>query len=399
MTPTERRASGWLASIYALRMLGLFLILPVFAIYGRELKGGQEAYLIGLAISIYGLTQATLQIAFGAASDRFGRKPVIVFGLIIFVIGSVVAALSDTIAGVIVGRAIQGAGAVSAAVSAFIADSTRDEVRTKAMAMVGGSIGITFAIALVAAPPLTAAIGLSGLFWITAVLASAGIFVVMFMVPPAPLREEEPTVIRHGDVLFDPQLLRLNIGVFVLHMCQTALFVVVPTLLIDRGALPAASHWMVYLPVIVISFVMMVPPMIAAERKGKLREVFLAAIALLFVSMIAAPYLSNNALFGLVTFLLLFFIAFNLLEAMQPSLVSRLAPARVKGFAMGVYNTTMSLGLFAGGILGGTLAKRFGNETVFYTCAALAACWFVAALKMKSPSKAQMTPPGKKKES
>ncbi len=385
MTPTERRASGWLASIYALRMLGLFLILPVFAIYGRELKGGQEAYLIGLAISIYGLTQAALQIAFGAASDRFGRKPVIVFGLIVFVIGSIVAAMADTIAGVIVGRAIQGAGAVSAAVSAFIADSTRDEVRTKAMAMVGGSIGITFAVALVAAPPLTAAIGLSGLFWLTAVLATLGILVVLFLVPPAPVKEEAPTTIRHGDVLFNPQLLRLNIGVFVLHLCQTALFVVVPTMLIERGALPAAQHWLVYLPVILGSFALMIAPMIVAERRGKLREVFLLAIAILVVAMLAAPTLSNQALAGLVVFLLLFFVAFNLLEAMQPSLVSRLAPAQVKGFAMGVYNTTMSLGLFAGGILGGTLAKRFGDEMVFYTCAALAAFWFVAAYSMTPP--------------
>ncbi|MGL4230665.1 MAG: MFS transporter [Casimicrobium sp.] len=385
MTPTERRASGWLASIFALRMLGLFLILPVFAIYGKDLPGGQEAYLIGLAISIYGLTQAIFQIPFGAASDRLGRKPVIVFGLIVFAIGSVVAALSDTIAGVIAGRAIQGAGAVSAAVSAFIADSTRDEVRTKAMAMVGGSIGLTFALSLIAAPPLTATIGLSGLFWLTAVLALLGVVVVVWFVPPAPVHPEKPEPIAHGDVLFDPQLFRLNVGVFVLHLSQTALFVVVPTLLVERGALPSPSHWMVYLPVIVLSFAAMIPPMIAAERKGKIRVVFLAAIALLTVTMLLAPTLSNQALTGLVVFLILFFIAFNLLEAMQPSLVSRLAPARVKGFAMGVYNTTMALGLFAGGIVGGTLAKRFGNDTVFYGCAALAAIWFVAAYSMKPP--------------
>jgi MFS family permease len=385
MTPTERRASGWLASIYALRMLGLFLILPVFAIYGRELKGGQEAYLIGLAISIYGLTQATLQIAFGAASDRFGRKPVIVFGLIIFVIGSVVAALSDTIAGVIVGRAIQGAGAVSAAVSAFIADSTRDEVRTKAMAMVGGSIGITFAIALVAAPPLTAAVGLSGLFWITAVLASLGILVVMFAVPTAPVKEEAPTAIRHGDVLFHPQLLRLNIGAFVLHACQTALFVVIPVLLVQRGVLPAAQHWKVYLPVLMLSFALIVPPMLLAERRGYLREVFLAAIALLFVTMLIAPFILIQTLTGLVMLLALFFIAFNLMEAMQPSLVSRLAPPQIKGFAMGVYNTTVSLGFALGGIIGGSAAKQFGDNAVFYTCAALAAVWFVAAYSMTPP--------------
>ncbi len=391
MTPSERRASGWLASIFALRMLGLFLILPVFAIYGRELPGGQEAYLIGLAISIYGLTQAMFQIPFGAASDRFGRKPVIVAGLIVFAIGSVVAALSTNIAGVIAGRAIQGAGAISAAVSAFIADSTRDEVRTKAMAMVGGSIGLTFAFSLIAAPPLTAWIGLSGLFWLTAVLACLGIVVVLWGVPPAPVREEQPEPIRHGDVLFNPQLLRLNIGVFVLHVCQTALFVVVPTLLVDRGALPAPSHWQVYLPVIVVSFVLMVPPMIMAERRGKLREVFLGAIALLMVAMLAAPALTHTALAGLVTFLMLFFIAFNLLEAMQPSLVSRLAPAHVKGFAMGVYNTTQAFGLFLGGIVGGALAKRFGDNMVFYVCAALAAIWFVAAFSMQPP-------PARKKE-
>ena len=391
MTPSERRASGWLASIFALRMLGLFLILPVFAIYGRELPGGQEAYLIGLAISIYGLTQAMFQIPFGAASDRFGRKPVIVAGLIVFAIGSVVAALSTNIAGVIAGRAIQGAGAISAAVSAFIADSTRDEVRTKALAMVGGSIGLTFAFSLIAAPPLTAWIGLSGLFWLTAVLACLGIVVVVWGVPPAPVREEQPEPIRHGDVLFNPQLLRLNIGVFVLHVCQTALFVVVPTLLVDRGALPAPSHWQVYLPVIVVSFVLMVPPMIMAERRGKLREVFLGAIALLMVAMLAAPALTHTALAGLVTFLMLFFIAFNLLEAMQPSLVSRLAPAHVKGFAMGVYNTTQAFGLFLGGIVGGALAKRFGDNMVFYVCAALAAIWFVAAFSMQPP-------PARKKE-
>ncbi len=391
MTPSERRASGWLASIFALRMLGLFLILPVFAIYGRELPGGQEAYLIGLAISIYGLTQAMFQIPFGAASDRFGRKPVIVAGLLVFAIGSVVAALSTNIAGVIAGRAIQGAGAISAAVSAFIADSTRDEVRTKAMAMVGGSIGLTFAVSLVAAPPLTAWIGLSGLFWLTAVLAGLGIVVVLWAVPPAPVREEQPEPLRHGDVLFNPQLLRLNVGVFVLHVCQTALFVVVPTLLVDRGALPAPRHWMVYLPVIVVSFLLMVPPMIAAEKRGKLREVFLGAIALLVVAMLAAPTLTHTALGGLVTFLMLFFIAFNLLEAMQPSLVSRLAPPHVKGFAMGVYNTTQALGLFLGGIVGGALAKRFGDNMVFYVCAALAALWFVAAFSMTPP-------PARKKE-
>ncbi len=385
MTPAEQRASAWLASVFGLRMFGLFLILPVFAIYGRELPGGQEAYLIGLAISIYGLTQAMFQIPLGAASDRFGRKPIIVMGLLIFAIGSAVAASASSITGVILGRALQGAGAISAAVSAFIADSTRDEVRTKAMAMVGGTIGLSFALSLVLAPPLAAALGLSGLFWIIALLALLGCAVVIWLVPPAPLHEEAPEPVRHGDVLFHPQLLRLNIGVFVLHLCQTALFVVIPVQLIERGGLPAAEHWKAYLPVILLSFLLMVPPMLAAERRGRLREVFLAAIVLLILTLLFAPQLTALAFKGLIAFLLAFFVAFNLLEAMQPSLVSRIAPPHLKGFALGVYNTTMSLGLFAGGIVGGTLAKRFGNETVFYVCAALAAVWFVAAYSMQPP--------------
>ena len=385
LTPLERRASGWLASIVALRLFGLFLILPVFAIYGRELPGGDEAYLIGLAISIYGLTQGIFQLPFGAASDRFGRKPVIIAGLSVLVLGSVIAAMSTTITGVIVGRALQGAGAVSAAVSAFIADSTREEVRTKAMALVGGMVGITFAISLIGSPPLTAWIGLSGLFWVTAALSLCGIAVVAWVVPPAPLQPPPPESVRRGDVLFNPQLLRLNLGVFVLFICQTAIFVVVPRLLVEQGHLLPPRHWIVYAPVLVLSFAVMIPPMLIAERKGKTREVFLAAVALMFVAMLAAPFASSAALAGLVIFLLLFFIALNLLEALQPSLVSRLAPPHLKGFAMGVYNTTQAFGLFLGGILGGTLAKRFGDSAVFYVCAALTALWFIAAWSMKPP--------------
>ncbi len=387
MTPLERRASGWLASIVALRLFGLFIILPVFAIYGRDLPGGHEPYLIGLAISIYGFTQGLFQLPFGAASDRFGRKPVIIVGLIVLVIGSVVAALATTITGVVIGRALQGAGAVSAAVSAFIADSTRDEVRTKAMATVGATVGITFAIALVIAPPLTAWIGLSGVFWITAALALCGILVVAWIVPDAPLNPPAAEPVRRGDVLFDPQLLRLNVGVFVTFICQTAIFVVVPTLLVERGMLPAPQHWMVYAPVMVVSFAVMIPPMLAAERRGKVREVFLGAIVTMLVAMLIAPFAVNAALAGIVIFLLLFFIALNLLEALQPSLVSRLAPPHLKGFAMGVYNTTQAFGLALGGILGGTLAKRFGDNAVFYVCAGLTALWFVAAWNMKPPSR------------
>ena len=387
MTPLERRASGWLATIVALRLFGLFIILPVFAIYGRELPGGKEPYLIGLAISIYGLTQGLFQLPFGAASDRFGRKPVIIIGLAVLVTGSVVAAMSSTIMGVVIGRALQGAGAVSAAVSAFIADSTRDEVRTKAMATVGATVGLTFAVALIIAPPLTAWIGLSGVFWITAALGLCGIAVVAWIVPNAPLNPPAAEPMRRGDVLFNPQLLRLNIGVFVTFICQTAIFVVIPTLLVERGMLPAPRHWMVYAPVMLISFAVMIPPMIKAERHGKVREVFLGAIVTMMVAMLIAPFAVHTALAGIVIFLLLFFIALNLLEALQPSLVSRLAPPHLKGFAMGVYNTTQAFGLALGGILGGTLAKRFGDNAVFYVCAGLTALWFVAAWNMKPPSR------------
>ena len=385
MTPLERRASGWLASIVALRLFGLFSIFPVFAIYGRDLPGGQESYLIALAISIYGFTQGLFQLPFGAASDRFGRKKIIVIGLLILMLGSVVAAMSTTIVGVIVGRALQGAGAVSAAASAFIADSTRAEVRTKAMAMVGAAVGLTFAVALITAPPLTAWIGLSGLFWLTALLAMCGVIIVVWVVPAAPLQPEQAETLRHGDVLFDPQLLRLNLGVFILFICQTAIFIVVPTQLVQLGHLPSPQHWMVYAPVLLVSFAVMIPPMLAAERRGKIREVFLSAVATLFVAMLVAPFAASAALTGLVIFLLLFFIALNLLEALQPSLVSRLAPPHLKGFAMGVYNTTQAFGLFLGGILGGTLTKRFGDSAVFYVCAALTAFWFIAAWSMKPP--------------
>lgn len=387
MSPLERRASGWLASIYALRMFGLFLIFPIFAIYGKALEGGQEKYLIALAVSIYGLTQAFLQIAYGSASDRFGRKPVIIFGLILFALGGAIAAMSTHIMGVIAGRALQGAGAVSAAVTAFIADHTRDEVRTKAMAMVGMSIGLTFAAAMVIAPPLAAWIGLSGIFWLTTVLALCAIIVIMFAVPDAPTKAEPAETIRHGDVLFNPQLFRLNLGVFVLHATMTGLFLLIPTKLIELGGLLAPEHWKVYLPVVVLSFFFMVPLMIVAEKRGYIRPIFLCAIALLFVTLLSAPLLSEMALKGLVIFLFLFFVAFNLLEAMQPSLVSRLAPPQLKGFAIGVYNTTQSLGLALGGILAGAVTKRLGDNSVFYVCAGLTALWFLATFNMQPPSK------------
>lgn len=384
MTSRELRASSSLASIFALRMLGLFLILPVFAVHARGLPGGDDPALVGLAMGIYGLTQAVLHLPFGLASDRFGRKPVIVAGLLLFAIGSFVAAGADSVAGVVVGRAIQGSGAISAAITAFIADSTRDSQRTKAMAMVGGSIGLTFAISLVLAPALYAAIGMDGLFEATGVLALLAILVAGFVVPPAapaPAAAPGPRASLR-QVALDPDLLRLNLGILVLHCVQMAMFVVVPGWLVERAGLPLQQHWQVYLGVVLLSFVVMIPPLFWSERRGKLRAVFLGAVALLLVVAVLFA-LQPGGLWPMAGLLLLFFAGFNILEASLPSLVSRLAPADAKGAALGIYNTTQALGLFAGGAVGGWVQSRWGGGTVFVVCAVLLVIWFAAASGQK----------------
>ncbi|MDD3352171.1 MFS transporter [Zoogloea sp.] len=383
MSPAERRAGASLAAIFALRMLGLFLILPVFAVHAHSMPGGDNVALVGMAIGAYGLTQAFLQIPFGAASDRFGRKPVIVFGLILFVIGSVVAALAADVQTVLVGRVLQGAGAISAAVTALAADLTRDQHRTKVMAMIGSSIGLVFALSMVAAPLLYAAIGMGGLFWLTAVLAVAAIFTILFVVPAAP---PVPRAIgRFAEVLGNGQLMRLNFGVFALHLMQTALWVLVPVGLVKAG-LPMPEHWKVYLPAVLLSFVVMVPAIIQAERKGRMKAVFNGAIMLLLLVQ-AGFYLlgSEGGLWSLAALLTLFFVAFNVLEATQPSWISRIAPPHAKGTALGIYNTLQSTGLFLGGALGGWLAQHQGPGAVPLLCAGLALAWLALASGMSAP--------------
>ncbi len=383
LTPLERKSALSLGSIFALRMLGLFLILPVFSIWAHELPGDPDPFLVGLAFGIYGLTQGVLQIPFGAASDKFGRKPVIVVGLIIFVIGSIHAALAASIWAVIAGRALQGAGAVSAAVTAMISDSVRDKVLTRAMAFVGASIGLTFAFSLVMAPILSDAIGVPGLFWLTAVMATISIAVVIFIVPPAPLRKDAGTecmTMSKREVIFHPQLLLLNLGVFVLHMAQMSLFVVVPLKLSQLG-LPMPDHWQVYLPAILVSFAFMMPAIKYAEKKNAFKTLFLSCIALLLASFLGFEFFS----FGIAVIavlLLVFFSGFNILEATLPSLVSTTAPSSAKGLALGVYNTTQSIGLFAGGAAGGWLFGQYGETGVFVFCAALMLIWLFAARKM-----------------
>lgn len=382
MTADERRAGMSLAAIFALRMLGLFLILPVFAVHARGIEGGDNLTLVGLALGAYGLTQAFLQIAYGSASDRFGRKPVIIFGLLLFALGSVVAALASNIHWIIAGRVLQGAGAISAAVTALAADLTRDQHRTKVMAMIGSSIGLVFALSMVAAPLLYAAIGMDGIFWLTAALAAGAIAVVVWVVPVAP-PVPRATGGSIGGVLRDGQLMRLNFGVFALHLIQTAMWVMVPAALVSSG-LAMPQHWKVYLPAVLLSFVVMVPAVIIAERHEKLKPVFAIAIALLAVVQLGLWLLGDGVL-TLAVLLTLFFVAFNILEATQPSWISRIAPAHAKGTALGVYNTLQSIGLFLGGFLGGWLGQHYGPAAVSVFCCLLACLWLYLTAGMKAP--------------
>lgn len=379
MTRQELRSSGSLALIFALRMLGLFLVLPVFALEAQHYAGGNDPAMVGLALGMYGLTQAVFQLPLGLASDRFGRKKVIIVGLLVFALGSLVAALADSLMGLVWGRALQGAGAVSAAVTALLADLTRDSVRTKAMAMVGGSIALMFSLALVLSPLLAGWVGLSGIFWITLALTLAGIAAVLWVVPPEPVQHTAMPRGRFADLLAYPDLLRLNAGVFVLHTVQMAMWVAVPTLLVQAGLVKTA-HWQVYLPAVLLSFAAL-GRLFAMERKGQLRSALLLAIVLVLLVQagLGALTLAGDApsLWLLGAAMLVFFIGFNMLEATQPSLVSRMAPERLRGAALGAYNTLQSLGLFAGGFLGGWLSRHGSLTGVFAATALLCVVWLV----------------------
>jgi MFS family permease len=380
MTSAERRSGASLASIFALRMLGLFLILPVFTIYAPTIPGGDNMTLVGIALGAYGLTQALFQIPFGMASDRFGRKPVIVAGLLLFAVGAVISALATDIYWMIAGRVLQGAGAISAAVTALAADLTRPQHRTKVMAMIGSSIGLVYALSLVVAPSLYGVIGMSGIFWMTAALALGAIVLLATAVPPAPTFAPAPPA-RFREVLSDTRLLRLNYGIFTLHMAQMGMFVVLPGLLLGAGNLPVAEHWKVYLPAVLISFVVMVPAIIAAERRGKVKQVFIAAVGLLLMTQLGFV-LGSGSLAGLGFALLGYFVAFNILEATLPSMISRIAPPNAKGAALGVYNTTQSLGVFCGAAVGGLLARHYSATAVFIGAAIMAAIWLLLVLTM-----------------
>lgn len=383
MTPIERRAAAGLAAIFGSRMLGLFIILPVFVVYADQLQGSSPM-LIGIAIGAYGLSQAILQIPFGLASDRFGRRPVIAAGLLLFMLGSIVAAVSPHIYGVILGRIIQGSGAISAAVMALAADLTRDSQRTKIMAIIGISVGGAFMVALVLGPLLASWGGLSGVFWATALLALLALVLLISLVPRPQASPTDAARTGFGPMLRSPDLLRLSAGIFILHLILTAGFVALPVLLRDYLELARHAHWQVYLPVLLLSVPVMIPVIAFGERRRKMHRVVPAVVlALALIEAVLALGLKSKLVILLAMWA--YFSAFNILEASLPSLVSRVAPAEMKGAALGIYSTAQFLGAFAGGVLGGALYGRFGVPAVFAMGALAALIWFGISLRQNVP--------------
>lgn len=386
MNPLERRAAISLALIYATRMLGLFMILPVFAIYAEHLSH-VTPFLVGIAIGVYGLTQATFQIPFGAWSDRIGRKPVIIIGLSIFVFGSIVAALSDSIYWVIVGRALQGMGAIASAIMALASDLTREEHRTKVMAIIGASIGASFMVALVLGPVLQTWVGVPGIFWITAILALAGIFVVAVLIPTPVKGSQAYNQVNSatlGTVLKDRQLMRLDAGVYILHMSLTAIFVVVPLILRDQYQMLPAGHWKIYLSVMVISLVLLVPTIIISEKINKTKVTFSLAILICALAFLVMTWLAHSFTVFFIA-MVMFFWGFNYLEASMPSLVSKLSNPLIKGMSMGVFSSSQFLGAFSGGLVAGFLLQNFDQNTVFLFAFIMFLIWFLVASSMQAP--------------
>lgn len=386
-SPLEKRAGFSLAAIYAVRMLGLFMILPVFALYADQFEGSTPA-LAGLALGIYGLTQGLLQIPYGMLSDRFGRKRMITIGLLIFAAGSLLAADADTIYEVILGRALQGSGAVAAVLMALAADLSKEEHRLKMMGFIGVSIGFAFAIAMVAGPVLNQLVGLSGIFVVTAVLALFAL-VILFVWVPNPQQsvfhrdtQANPTLFK--TVLADQQLLRLDFGILVLHMVLMATFVSFPLVLQNQAGLESADHWKLYLPVFLVSVAIMIPFIIMAETKRRMKQVFVGSIGVLAVAELNL-FFGGDSVWHLALTMVVFFTAFNLLEASLPSLVAKISPADRKGTAMGMYSSSQFIGAFIGGWAGGLSYEFAGAQGVYLMCSFALLVWLLLAYTMKNP--------------
>ncbi|MBF6058948.1 MFS transporter [Thiomicrorhabdus sp. HH1] len=388
MSPLERRAAFSIAGIFSTRMLGLFMIFPVFALFAQSEFDAVTGTQIGIAIGIYGLTQALLQIPYGMLSDRFGRKPLILFGMFIFMLGSIICAMADSIEMMIIGRAIQGMGAIAAVLMASVADLVTEKYRLRAMSIVGMTIGLSFTLSLVAGPILAAWFGVRGIFWVIALLALIGMVLVLFAMPKIERqsfqREAEADPSQFKAILSHPQLLRLDLGVFALHAILTAMFVVMPLILRDSAGLDSLQHWHIYLPVMLLSFVLMVPFIIQAESRGRMKQVFVGAIAVITVVQILMIE-TQAGFWSLFFILLIFFTAFNLLEASLPSLVVKQSPADKKGTASGVYSTSQFIGAAIGGALGGYFYHHYGYNGVFVLTTVLGVLWLLAAATMEKP--------------
>ena len=387
MDKRELQAAGALAAVFSVRLLGLFMIYPVFASYARQLSGATPSK-IGLALGIYGLSQGLLQIPFGLLSDRIGRKTMIFLGLLVFAVGSAVAAMSTSIDGVIIGRVRQGAGAVGSVILALVADLTAEENRTKAMAIVGITIGTSFMVALIAGPIAAGFIGVSGIFWLMVGLALAGIAITQFAVPsPARVtvhRDAETIPAMLVSVLKNKNLLRLDFGIFALHAMLTASFLVVPDLLHSRWNVGSHAQWIVYLPVMLVSVGVMVPAIIIAEKHRRMKAVLVTAVGALAASQIALSQGAHNGFVVLVA-ITVFFAGFNIMEASLPSLITKSAPAEAKGTATGVYSSSQFFGIFVGGAGGGWAHQVAGDAGVFALTTGLALLWLVVAATMAKP--------------
>lgn len=386
MTPIERRASWSLATVMSLRMLGLFMVLPLFSLYAHQLQGATP-FLIGVSLGIYGLTQGLLQIPFGMLSDHIGRRKVIVTGLLLFIIGSMIAALSHSITGMIIGRALQGTGAVGSTIMAMIADLTRHEQRTKAMAIAGMTIGMSFTLSIMLGPLLASWLSVPGLFWLAVIMSLAAI-ILLFTVVPTPThttfhRETEPDFSHFSSVLFHPILSQLYASIFFLHAIFTATFVVVPISLEKQAGLSSHQQWSLYLPLMLLAFILSIPMIIRAEKNKQLKNYFLTAIGLLGVSEFIWWLFAKNLFLSGIG-LLLFLTSFSLLEAFLPSLISKTAPPSRKGTALGIYSCAQFLGIFVGGTFGGWLYGQWGLNVVYLFCVITVLIWVTITTKLKS---------------
>ena len=377
MNSTERLFALKVSLIMSVRMLGLFMLFPVMSVYAGDYDRSSP-FLIGMAIGIYGLTQALLQIPFGYLSDRFGRKPILIIGLLIFLIGSVVAANASNIIFVVIGRALQGGGAISAVLMAFLADSISEDNRAKANAFVGFQIGVAFMLSLIIGPMITSRIGLSGLFWVIGLLSIIAMLIVLSLEYSKPINYYRLSFGAFRETL-SRELIALDFSVFSLHLILASGFIVMPLLIMENQIVSMIDNWQLYLPAVLLSFIGMIPLIIISEKFKKTKYILLLSIFLLIISQIIF-YISNLNFSVFLITLTIFFVAFNTIEAILPSLLSKTASASKRGLAMGIFSTSQFLGTFIGGAIGGLIYDIYDLNSVFLFTIFVAIIWWFMVL-------------------